>query len=77
MFLNTHICLRFFQQGGKGRSRGVEALEGAGATLPVGEYDEGKRRQLQEQRHQEYVDLQEQVTMANKRLSGFRAGFLK
>jgi len=50
-----------FQQGGKGRTRGAEAFEGTGATLPVGEYDEGKKRQLQEERHQEYVDQQEQV----------------
>ena len=49
-----------FQQQGKER-RGP--VEGSGATLPVGEYDESKRQKLYDERHNEYLQLQQQVTI--------------
>lgn len=61
-------CIFFlFQQGQRGR-KGAEALEGTGATLPVGEYDDHKRLQLQEERHREYVEQQNQVWKIYERI---------
>ena len=42
---------------------------GTSATLPVGEYDDVKRQKLFEERHNEYLQLQQQVTSAHRQLN--------
>ncbi|KAL4236535.1 positive regulation of cytokinesis [Mactra antiquata] len=48
------------QKGSQGGKRQVEVLQGSGATLPVGEYDDHRRQQLIEERHREYNEQQQQ-----------------